>query len=559
MDEAPLDLGSLLDHLPGMIYRLRAEGERCPLFLSAGCRELTGHDPHEVLRRGGEFLRAIAHPDDRAWSGEQIERALAAGQPYQLSYRIVTAAGSERWVWDQGRGVRDERGRLVAIEGFLSDATEHHRLSKRLTFQASHDALTGLLNRRAFEERVARVLESAHRDGSEHALCYLDLDQFKVINDTCGHFAGDELLRQLTAVLQRQVRKRDTLARLGGDEFGVLMEHCTLLQARRAANALRAAIEEFRFVWRDRTFAVGASIGVAAIGAASQSVANVLSAADSACYVAKDRGRNRVHLYRADDLEVERRSSELEWVSRLSAALDADRMCLVYQPIWALDPGARTGPHYELLVRMVDPDGSLIAPGAFLPAAERYNLSVRLDRWVVERALAWLAARPGHVAELDSCALNLSGHSLADDDFLAFVIERLERSGVPAHKLCFEVTETVAIASLAAATRFMRALRELGARFALDDFGSGLSSFAYLKALPVDALKIDGIFVKDLDQDPIDLAMVRSINDIGHVMGKRTIAEFVEDDEVLGRLLELGVDYAQGYGLGRPRPLEELG
>jgi len=549
----------LLDELPGMAYRASLLTDRTIEFVSGGCLELTGYEREQLIGRTQHFITDITHPDDREWTDAHWRRCLAENRPYEMSFRITAANGSEKWVWERGHGVRDENGELLAIEAFITDTSEHHRLSQRLSYEAAHDPLTGLANRRAFEERLKRVMESARSDASEHALCYLDLDQFKVINDSCGHVAGDELLRQLSGILDQHIRKRDILARLGGDEFGVLMEHCSMVQARRAANALRAAIEEFRFIWKDKSFCVGASIGVVPINAASRDADSVLAAADSACYLAKDQGRNRVYLYQEDAADVARRSGEMEWVSTLSWALENDRLRLAYQPIWALDPGHAEGHHYEILVRMEGRDGALIQPGAFLPAAERYNLALRVDRWVIGAALDWLQRHPRHVEKLHCCSLNLGGRSIADDAFLAFLIERLRTTGIPANKLCFEITETVAIANLAAATRFMESLRGMGAHFAPDDFGSGLSSFAYLKALPVEVLKIDGIFVKDISRDPIDLAMVRSINDIGHVMGKRTIAEFVEDDAILERLLDVGVDYAQGYGVARPRLLKEMG
>jgi diguanylate cyclase (GGDEF)-like protein len=412
------------------------------------------------------------------------------------------------------------------------------------------------------------VLETARTDESHHALCYLDLDQFKVINDTCGHVAGDELLRQLSEVLRVKVRRRDTLARLGGDEFGVLMEHCVLRQAQRVANTLRKTVEEFRFSWENKTFSVGVSIGLVPVTSDSESVAGTLSAADTACYVAKDQGRNRIHVYHPEDMELARRHGEMQWVARINQALEEDRFCLSVQPIRPLsDVGpevsastvmAQGGGYFELLLRMRDASGRLVPPGAFLPAAERYSLSVRLDRWVVEKIFSWLDAHPEQLQRLAMCSINLSGHSIADEEFLQFVISRLDGTNVPAEKLCFEITETAAITNLVSATRFITALKGWGCQFALDDFGSGLSSFAYLKQLAVDFLKIDGVFVKDVVDDPINLAMVQSIHDIGKVMGKRTIAEFVENDGILEKLREVGVDYAQGYRVGRPKPLDRL-
>ena len=448
----------------------------------------------------------------------------------------------------------DWRRVFAAVE----DITEARALSQQLRFQAAHDALTGLVNRREFENRLERALKSAEGGRSEHALCYLDLDQFKIINDTCGHVAGDELLRRLGRVLAQQVRRQDTLARLGGDEFGVLLEHCSMHVAERVANALRRTIEDFRFAWEKQIFGIGVSIGVVPIHSQGQTVSSILSAADAACYAAKDRGRNRIHIYHEGDVDLARRHGEMRWVTRIQTALEENRFELARQPIVSLSGDEGSDRHYELLLRMRDEDGKIVPPEAFLPAAERYNLSIKLDRWVVREAFRILTRDPVHLENLFLCSINLSGVSLADEDFLIFVTSELASAGLPPRKVCFEITETAAIANLPGAMRFIEVLRRIGCRFALDDFGSGLSSFAYLKSLPVDFLKIDGVFVKDIVDDPIDRELVRSINQIGHVMGKRTIAEFVESAEILSALGEIGVDYAQGFELGKPTLLTKL-
>jgi diguanylate cyclase (GGDEF)-like protein len=445
----------------------------------------------------------------------------------------------------------DWRRVFAAVE----DITEARALSQQLRFQAAHDALTGLVNRREFENRLERALKAAEGGRSEHAVCYLDLDQFKIINDTCGHVAGDELLTRLGRVLAQQVRSQDTLARLGGDEFGVLLENCSMHAAERVANALRRTIEDFRFAWQKQVFGIGVSIGVVPIEGPGQTVSSILSAADAACYAAKDRGRNRIHIYHEGDVELARRHGEMRWVTRIQTALEENRFELARQPIVPLSTAAGENTHYELLLRMRDEDGNIVLPEAFLPAAERYDLSVKLDRWVVREAFRQLTRDPSHLQKLFLCSINLSGVSLADEDFLIFVTTEFAATGLPPSKVCFEITETAAIANLAGAMRFMEVLRRLGCRFALDDFGSGLSSFAYLKSLPVDFLKIDGVFVKDIVEDAIDRELVRAINKIGHVMGKRTIAEFVESKEILTALVEIGVDYAQGFELGKPKLL----
>ncbi len=385
------------------------------------------------------------------------------------------------------------------------------------------------------------------------------LDQFKVINDTCGHIAGDELLRQVARIVSANVRSTDTVARLGGDEFALLMERCDVRQASRVADAVREEVAAHRFQWEGKCFGVGTSIGVVPIDAGSASVTEVLRAADAACYTAKDHGRNRVQLYHVDDAALARRRGEMQWVERLGRAIDEDRLRLMAQPIAPL--GREAGPrveHVEVLLRLAAEDGALVPPGAFLPAAERYNMAERIDRWVVEAVLRVVAdaAACGQAPKL--VAINLSGQSVGSEEFRDFLGERLGAHGALARRICFEITETAAITNLASAASFMEDLKSIGCSFALDDFGSGLSSFGYLKNLPIDYLKIDGAFVKDVLDDPMSLAIVRSINEIGHVLGKRTIAEFVESDAIRHRLAELGVDYAQGYGVGRPVPICEL-
>ncbi|MDX1432122.1 MAG: EAL domain-containing protein [Gammaproteobacteria bacterium] len=554
----------LYDHSPDMYFTV-AEGGTVTSVNQFGADYL-GYSKDALI---GEPIWKLIHAEDVSFVQEQIGGAFCeTSTESELEFRMIRRDNSVLWIHERIRLLPQTPSSPAELRVVCRDVTEAHNLSQELSYQASHDSLTGLVNRRELENRLARVLETARADGSHHALCYLDLDQFKVINDTCGHVAGDELLRQLSEVLRTKVRRRDTLARLGGDEFGVLMEHCVLRQAQRVANTLRKTVEEFRFSWENKTFSVGVSIGLVPVTSESESVAGTLSAADTACYVAKDQGRNRIHVYHPEDMELARRHGEMQWVARINQALEEDRFCLSMQPIRPLsdlDEGSATwtendgAPEYfELLLRMRDSNGRLVPPGAFLPAAERYSLSVRLDRWVVEKIFAWLDAHPERLERLAMCSINLSGHSIADEEFLQFVISSLDGTNVPAEKLCFEITETAAITNLVSATRFITALKGWGCHFALDDFGSGLSSFAYLKQLEVDFLKIDGVFVKDVVDDPINLAMVKSINDIGKVMGKRTIAEFVENQRILDKLREVGVDYAQGYRVGRPKPLDRL-
>lgn len=441
----------------------------------------------------------------------------------------------------------------------LLDVTEVHELSSQLSYQATYDDLTGLVNRREFEDRLQETIDSANEKKTENVLCYLDLDQFKVINDTCGHMAGDEMLRQLSQVLHRCIRRNDTLARLGGDEFGILLENCQLKDALIAAENYRQVVQEFRFIWENSTFNIGVSIGLTPISSIDESISEVLRRADTACFVAKDAGRNRIHVFHFDDQELEDRHWEMKLVSTINSALDENRMELWQQSITHVDKINKKldsgNVHFELLLRMRDKEGNLMGPEAFLPSAERYDLATRIDRWVLDAMFNWFGKYPDQLEGLEMCAVNLSGQSLSDEKFLQEITGHLSNPGIPAEKICFEITETAAIQNLAKASQFIKTLKRLGCSFALDDFGSGLSSFAYLKSLPVDFVKIDGFFVKDVVRDPVDLAMVKAINDMAHAMGKLTIAEFVEDKEILQKLVDLGVDYVQGYGIAKPAPL----
>ncbi len=457
-----------------------------------------------------------------------------------------------------------ERG-VNAMAASMKQSHEHLQdrileATARLSYQASHDNLTGLPNRREFELRVERALASAREHHQLHTLCYLDLDQFKVVNDTCGHVAGDELLRQLAVLLQNQLRERDTLARLGGDEFGVLLENCPPDQAQPIAEVLRQTVKDFRFVWRDKTFVIGVSIGLVPITAESESLDALLRSADAACYAAKDRGRNRVHVYQVGDVELQRRRGEMQWVTQITQAMEENRLRLYVQPITPLQPTADGEIHYEMLLRLIDEEAQVVLPMAFIPAAERYNLMPSLDRWVISAAFSAYGQifpeGPGDRKRL--CTVNLSGHSLCDENFLAFVERQFAINRVPYEGICFEITETAAITNLTEAMEFIKTLKGRGCKFSLDDFGSGLSSFTYLKNLPVDYIKIDGTFVRDMENEPMDRAMVESINHIGHVMGLKTIAEFVESPRVLAHLREIGVDYVQGDIIKPPLPLASL-
>jgi diguanylate cyclase (GGDEF)-like protein len=430
--------------------------------------------------------------------------------------------------------------------------------NRQLAYQASHDTLTGLINRREFEHRVERAIAHARVQTATHALLYLDLDQFKVVNDTCGHAAGDELLQQLAQILLSSVRYRDTLGRLGGDEFGMLLENCPLDKAVEIANKLLSAIDDFKFTWAGNSFTLGISIGVVPIDRSTTDIASTMSAADAACYIAKESGRNQVQIAHLGDRRLQERHGEMQWVARLNRAMDKDQFVLYFQPVIPCANKPGTGRHMEILVRLIDDDGTIIAPGAFLPAAEKYNLLTNIDRWVIAHSLAWLAGNTNNDTALVTLSINLSGQTLGNPDMLKFIIDKMEETGTAPEQIIFEVTETSAITNITSATSFMLTLRGYGFRFSLDDFGSGLSSFTYLKKLPVDFLKIDGIFVRDILSDPVDFAMVKAISELGQLLGKEIIAEFVETQELADELRKMGVNYMQGHAYGKPQPLNNF-
>jgi diguanylate cyclase (GGDEF)-like protein len=493
----------------------------------------------------------IDNPIQRALDEDEVvtsSRDLVLQTPANVDYAIELTAAP----------IHDDEGQIAGAVLVFRDVTEMRTLARELGYQAAHDPLTGLLNRREFERHLQRLLDQARAHNQMHALCYIDLDLFKVINDTCGHIAGDELLRQLGQNLRGRMRKSDVLARLGGDEFGVLLENCDLEQAERVVPFLQQAIREFRFVWEDKSFEVAASIGLAPITAGSGSLHDLLRTADLACYAAKDAGRNRIHVARADDAALAERQTEVQWVQRIKLALVDGRFALHGQRIQAVRPGA-SGERYEILVRLIDDAGRLVHPRAFLPVAERYQLMPAVDRWVLGQSLRLLKDRVSMFGNgLDGLNINLSGQSLGDVGFHDFLVQELQQSGVPPERICFEITETATVANLSRATELLTALKAIGCEFALDDFGSGLSSFAYLKNLPVNYLKIDGAFIRDILHDRSDHAMVASIHQLAHILGIQTVAEYVDSPEIFAAIERIGIDYAQGYGVAEPRPLDEL-
>jgi diguanylate cyclase (GGDEF)-like protein/PAS domain S-box-containing protein len=537
---------------------IRTDAEGRIDYLNPVAERLTGWTAAEAL---GEPVARVFQVIDEATDRplpNTVERCLREGRVLEhTGYSLLMRRdGGEFVVRDSAAPIRDRHGRISGSVLVFKDVTQLRGMEREMIFLARHDPLTGLINRREFEKRLQDCLQTARDDGRHHTLFYLDLDEFKVVNDTCGHLAGDEMLKQLTALLHTQVRKVDTLARLGGDEFGVLLEDATLEEARELGERMLRAVRQFRFAWQERIFEIGVSIGLVPITPESQDLAEALSAADAACYVAKEGGRNRIHEYQPGDSAVAERYGEMQWIHRIHKAFAEHRFCLYRQVIEPLC-GGRSGepPMCEIFIRMLEEDGRISTPAAFIPAAERYHLITSIDRWVVHAAFVTLACGTLSHGDRTCFAINLSGQSLGDEFFLDYVLSEVEATGIPPERICFEITETAAVSNLTRAIHFISVLKDLGFRFVLDDFGSGLSSFAYLKDLQVDFLKIDGTFVRDMLESSVQRALVESIHQIGRLMGIQTIAESVENPELLEALREIGVDYAQGYGIGMPEPL----
>lgn len=466
---------------------------------------------------------------------------------------LLISRDRKEWIIDYAVApIQNKHQQIIGAVLTFRDVTEQRKLTQKLAYQAAHDSLTGLLNRKEFEKRLNKILGSARKNDT-HALLYLDLDRFKIINDTCGHSAGDELLRQVTALLHSKLRTRDTLARLGGDEFGVILEHCPQNEALQVANALRELVQNFRFQWQGQTFTIGVSIGLFPITHTNQGLTHALNAADSACYAAKEQGRNRVHVYRSHDETQE--ANESQWLPRIQQALAEQHFCLYYQPIRLISGQHPQEQHGEILLRLKNEQGQLIMPGAFLPAAGRHDQMLLIDRWVVQQALRLIK---NHAASHANTVytINLSGHTLENADFLDFTVSSIKASQIDPACLCFEISEHTALTDLNHVVRFVTALKNLGCRFSIDDFGGNLSSFDYLKNIPLDYLKIDGRLIKNILSDPVNHAMVESIHHIGHVMRLKTIAVWVENDQTLQTLEDIGIDYVQGYWIAEPYPIE---
>jgi diguanylate cyclase (GGDEF)-like protein/PAS domain S-box-containing protein len=531
-------------------------------YLNPKAEAITGWE--STIARGLPMGRVLClfDKDSRELLVEPVRQCLLTGDTVKSTGDNIFRRhdGREYAVQFSASPILLDQGVPLGVILVFHDVTDTRNMERVITYQATHDALTGLMNRSKFESRLGLALDSAGRSGESHVLCFLDLDQLKIINDTCSHEAGDALLRNVTELLRGCLRESDILARLGGDEFGILLNYCSLEDAAQLAGKMLAGIQMLRFESCGRTFEIGASIGLTSINARSESVTCVMSEADLACYASKDLGGNRYHIYQPGDQALVKRHEEMQWVSRLTAAIDAGRLVLFCQDIVPVHSPGNTGQHLEVLVRMRDETGALVTPDRFMSAAERYNVIGSLDRWVISNCFAWYDRNRDSecVTGLDVLAINLSGNSINDSGFLTFIKAEIGKYNIPPGVLCFEITETVAIANIQAASVFIQELRRLGCRFALDDFGSGLSSFAYLKNLQVDYLKIDGSIVRDIDTDAVNAAMVSSIQQLGRAMHIKTVAEFVETDAILQKLADIGVDFAQGFGIAKPAPLNEL-
>ncbi|MGF1641174.1 MAG: EAL domain-containing protein [Rhodospirillales bacterium] len=545
-------LSGAVEHSPSAIIVADAHGRI--EYVNPAFTAVSGYTADEVIGQRPNILKSDTTSEVLY---RELWQTITGGGVWRGELRNRKKTGEPYWDLVAIAPIRDGSGAITHFVAIQHEITEQKLLQEQMAHDATHDSLTDLVNRREFERRLGHAVDSAKRQGSIHVLCYLDLDQFKIVNDTAGHAAGDELLKQIRGLLKGKFRGRDTLARLGGDEFGLLLDNCTLDRALKITEMVIANLRDYRFTWDGRTFRVGVSIGLAAITAETKDAAQAMSQADVACYAAKERGRNRVRVYHGEGAEPAEDHSEMRRAATLREAIEQNRFCLYCQPIIALHPHAAAEHRYEILVRMIDPDGQLVLPGAFIPAAERYGLMAEIDRWVIRHALRQCKKLFRSNPRLD-ISINLSGNSLNDERFPDFLKKQLTRTRVPTEQICFEITETAAIRNIAHATQMITDIRSRGSRFALDDFGSGLSSFSYLKTLPVDYVKIDGRFVRDMVGDSIDRAMVAAINQVGHVMGIRTIAEYAHDRATLEQLAALGVDYAQGYAVGAPVPLASI-
>ncbi|WP_020611614.1 EAL domain-containing protein [Sediminispirochaeta bajacaliforniensis] len=531
-------------------------------FMNPVAENITGWKENEATERTlGMVFQLYYGPDETAVAFPNL---LTDGEESPFVFKnciLKNRAGATIHTEGSLAAIRDREDKLDGQVLAFRDTTEMRRMSETISYQASHDTLTGLINRDEFSEQLRRTIGLAKESGSENAFIFLDIDQFKVVNDLCGHTAGDELLLKTTTVIKSVVRSSDLSARLGGDEFGILLTGASINQATEIAQRLQSRLRETKLIWDKHVFNITTSIGIVMINGNDQDIHDVFAAADDACYIAKDAGGNKIKVYNVEENLFTKRRGEMQWISRLTKALEEDRFQLFFQPIEPINSSNSGMKKCELLIRMIDQEGNTIMPADFIPAAERYNLMPAVDRWVVQnafKAYKLLSDELGQDRNPFFFTINLSGAFLADETSLDFLVYEFQEYGVPPSAFCFEVTETEAISNMKTASHFINELKKIGSTFALDDFGSGFSSFNYLKLLPVDYLKIDGMFVKDMDTDPVNRAMVEAINSMGKVMRIKTIAEFVGNEGILRELEQIGVDYAQGYFFGKPTPIKML-
>jgi len=515
--------------------------------------QLTGWDAKDALSLPLEQVVVIVSEADHSEVNSTVFECL--NQQCLIEYDepmlLLGTNGNEYSIETSASPLKNHNGEIIGAVLVFINTTYIRNLSRKMEFQAKHDSLTNLLNRREFEHQLAQAIRSSHNDNTEHALCYMDLDQFKVVNDTCGHIAGDRLLRELSKLMPHSIRSSDCLARLGGDEFGVIIFDCSIKDAKEIANTLRTAIKEFIFTWDHKVFDIGVSIGLVPITKDNGSLQDIMRRADASCYIAKDLGRNRIHIYTEDDVDIAKRRGEMQWMTRIQNSLKNDRFRLAIQKVVAIKNN--DSPHYEVLLRMEGSNEEIIQPSAFLPAAERYDMMPIIDRWVITTAFKNISHERRNDAKR-VYNINLSGQTLRDNSIVKFIREQFNYFDIPPEIICFEITETAIISNLGIAIELVNKIKAMGCMFALDDFGSGLSSFSYLKNIPVDYIKIDGEFIHNITNSSIDKAIVSAINIIGHEMGLKTVAEYVENEDILKILDELGVDYAQGYIIEEPVP-----
>lgn len=544
-------LSQAVEYSPNMVMIIDPDGH--VEYVNPRFIEVTGFSIDDV----------VEHPATRLFVGDSgagffddlLKTVLRDGN-WQGEVRCFKKQGQIYWALVSLAPILDNHGRYSGVVAQMQDVTEQRYIQEKISYQARHDLLTGLVNRYEFERELQRLIENIHQSGAVHAFCFCDLDQFKVVNDTSGHEAGDELLKRVAMLLEESFRSNDVVARLGGDEFGVLMENCDLAHAKIAAEKVRSKIEALKFTWGNEIHSIGVSIGIVPIDTENCDFTEILKGADSACYTAKDAGRNQVHTYEIGDEKVAKREGEIAWLTEINSALAYDRYELFGQLIVPVS-NPELKPHVEVLLRMRHGD-QLVSPSLFLPAAERYGVATKIDQWVIDSVFEKLKAEPSVFSGVSSLMINLSGHSIGNHKLLDSICKKLTQGNIDAHFINFEITETAAISNISDAHRFFEQVKSFGSSFSLDDFGSGLSSFAYLKTLPVDYIKIDGMFISDIHRDQVVRAMVKSINEVGQLMGKKTVAEFVENDQIFALVKELGIDYAQGYSISVPKPLEEV-